>query len=54
MGRVVARQVRVGLGVAEIVDGHDLNLVGPLRLVERAQDIAADAAVAIDCNFDGH
>ena len=23
-------------------------------LVERAQDVAADAAVAVDCNFDGH
>ena len=52
--RVVARQMRVGLGVAEVVDGDDLNLVGALALVERAQNVAADTAVTVDCNFDGH
>ncbi len=54
MRRVVTSEVRVGLGVTEVVDGHDLNLVAALTLVERAQNIATDTAIAVDCYFDGH
>jgi hypothetical protein len=46
--------VGIGLGVTEIVDGHDLDLVRALALVERAQDVATDTTITIDCNFDGH
>jgi hypothetical protein len=46
--------VGVGLGVAEVVDGDDLDLVRAARLVERAQDVAADAAVAVDRHLDRH
>jgi hypothetical protein len=52
--RVVACEVRVGFGVTEVVDGDDLNLVRALRLIERAQDVATDATVTVDCDFDGH
>jgi hypothetical protein len=52
--RVVARQVRIGLGITQIVDRDDLDLAGALGVVQRAQDIAADAAVAIDSNLDWH
>ncbi len=51
---VVARQMRVRFRVAEIVHGDDLDLAAALALVERAQDVAADPAIAIDCDFDGH
>ena len=51
---VIARQVRVGFGIAEIVDRNDLDIILFAALVMSAQHIAADAAVAIDGNFDGH
>ena len=52
--RIVARQVGIGLRVTQVVDGHDLHIVTSGRLVMSAQDVAADAAVAIDGDFDGH
>ncbi len=54
MRRVVARQMRVGLGITEIVDGDDLDFAAALTFVERAQDVATDTAIAVDCYFDGH
>ena len=51
---VVAGQMGVGLGVAEVVDRHDLDFVRAIGFVERAQDVAADAAVAVDRDLDGH
>ena len=51
---VVAGQVGVRLGVAQVVDGDDLDVVFLAAFVESAQDIAADAAIAVDCNFDRH
>jgi hypothetical protein len=49
----MARQVRVRLSVAEIVDRDDLQPVFP-GFVMSAQDVAADAAVPVDRDFDGH
>jgi hypothetical protein len=46
--------VGVGLYRAQIVDGDDLNIVFFAGFVVRAKDIASDAAVAIDGDFDGH
>ena len=54
MRRVVARQVRIDLGVAQIVDRHDLQLRALAALVQRAQHVAPDAAVAVDSNFQCH
>ena len=54
MHGVVAGQVCVGFGVAEIVERDDLDLLLAIGLVQRAQDVAADAAVTIDSDFDGH
>src|SRR5690606_691221 len=54
VGGVVAGEVRVGFGIAQVVDGDDLDLLGALRLVQGAQDVTADAAVAVDTYFDGH
>ena len=51
---VVACQVRVGLGVTEIVDRDDLNLIGAAALVQRAKDVATDASVSVDGDFDRH
>ena len=50
---VVARQMRIGFAVAEIVDRYDFD-VGATRFVERAKNIATDAAVAVDTYFDCH
>ena len=54
VGGVVLGQVGIGVGIAEVVDGNDLDFAGAPALVERAQDVAADAAVAVDCDFDRH
>ena len=51
---VVARQMRIDLGVAEIVDRDDLQLRALAALVQRAQHVAADAAVTIDPHFQRH
>jgi hypothetical protein len=51
---VVAREVGVGLRRAQVVDGHDLQVVALVRLVVGAKDVAADAAVAVDGDADGH
>ena len=53
MRGVVARQVRIGLGLAEVVDRDDLDVVLLPAFVMRAQDVAADAAVTVDSDFDG-
>ena len=58
MRRVVACQVRVGLRAAQIIDGDDREIVPllgrPRAFVVGAQDIAADAAVTVDRDFDAH
>ena len=51
---VVTREVRVGLGIAQIVDGDDPDIVLTAALVVGAQDVAADAAVTIDGDVGGH
>src|SRR6185295_12746245 len=52
--RVVLREVRIRLRVAEVVHRDDLNLIGALRFIERAQDVAADASVTVDTYLDRH
>jgi hypothetical protein len=54
MRGVVARQVGVGVRIAEVVDRDDGNLVVATVLVERPEDVASDAAVTIDANLDRH
>src|SRR5690606_15785051 len=54
VGGVVARQVRVGLGIAQIVDGDDFDVVLLAGFVVGTQDVAADAAVPVDGDADGH
>jgi hypothetical protein len=50
----VLRQVRIDLGIAQIVYRDDLHLAGALALVHGTQHVAADAAVAVDSHFDCH
>jgi hypothetical protein len=54
VGGVVLRSMGVGFRVTEIVDRNDLDFVGAARLVKRAHDVPADAAIAIDCNLNCH
>ena len=51
---VVAGEVGVGLGVPEVVHRHDLDVVLLAALVVGAEDVAADAAIAVDGDLDGH
>jgi hypothetical protein len=53
MHAVVAQQVGVGLDRAEIVDGHDVDVLAA-GLIDGADDVAADAAKAIDGNSYSH
>ena len=50
---VIAEQMRVGLDRAEVVDGDDVDVLAA-GFVDRAQDVAADAAKSVDGNSDGH
>ena len=54
MHGVVARQVRIGFGAAQIVHRDDLDVLVAPGFVQGTQDIAADAAVAVDGDADGH
>ena len=50
---VVAQKMRVGLDRAEIVDGNHIDVLAA-GFIDRAHDVAADAAKSVDCNSDGH
>ena len=54
MDGVVLRKVRVGLGVPEVVDRDDLDLLVSPRLIKGAQNVAPDAPVAVDRDSDCH
>ena len=51
---VVLRQMRIGFRIAQVVDRDDFYFLVAAGFVQRAQHIAADAAVAVDGDFDGH
>ncbi len=53
MHAVEAQQMGVGLDRAEIVDGHDVDVLAA-GLEDGAHDVAADAAKAIDGNSNSH
>jgi hypothetical protein len=54
MSGVMLGQMRVGLRVAKIVDRDDLDVMTLAAFVVSTQDVAADPAVAVDCDFDRH
>ncbi len=54
VGGVVARQVRVRLGIAQVVDGDDFDIVLLATFVVGTQDVAADATVTVDGDANGH
>src|SRR2546429_9523116 len=51
---VIACQMRVRLTTPQIVDRDDREIVLLAAFVVRAQNVAADAAIAVDRDFDGH
>ncbi len=53
MDGIVAQQVSIGLDRAEIVDRDDFD-VGAARLDDGTENVAADAAEAVDGNLDSH
>ena len=54
MGCVVARQVCIGIRVAQIINGHDLDIVFLAALIVGAQHVAANSAIPINCNSNRH
>src|SRR5689334_20221447 len=54
MRGVVTREMRVRLGVSEIVQRDYLDRVLLAALVMSTQDVAADSAVTVNRDFDGH
>jgi hypothetical protein len=50
---VVLEQERVGRGVEQVVDGHDLDVVG-VTIKQRFQDLATDAPKAVDAYANCH
>ena len=52
VGRVVLEEQRVHLGRHEVVDGHDLDVRGPLD--DGLERLAADAAEAVDADAGRH
>jgi hypothetical protein len=52
--RVVARKVGIRCRVTKVVQRHYVELAGTAILVNCPHHIAADAAVAVDSNFDSH
>ena len=51
---IVAGQVGVGVDRTKIVDRNDLDIMFFMALVVGTENVAADAAVAIDGDADGH
>ena len=54
MGGVVLGQVCIGFGLAEIIDGDDLDVVLLAAFIVGTQHIAANPAITIDCNANRH
>ena len=51
---VVTGQVGIGLGIPQVVDRDDADLVGAAALVQSPQDVPADPAVAVDSYIYSH
>ena len=51
--RIESKQMSIGLDGAEVIDGNNFD-VRAARLDDSAQDIPADPAKTIDCNFYDH
>jgi len=54
VGGVVAGQVGVGLGIAQVVDGDDFDIVLLATFIVGTQDVAADATLTVDGDANGH
>jgi hypothetical protein len=53
MNRVMAKQARIRLGIAQVVDRHQFKvMVGPLE--NGARHIATDTSETVDCDFHCH
>ena len=54
VSRVVLGQVSVGSSIAEVVDGDHFEFVRQVVFMDGAHDVAANASISVDCNFDSH
>ena len=46
--------MRIAFGVAQIVNGHNLNIVLFVAFIVGAQNVAANAAIAVDSDANCH
>ena len=54
MGGVILSQMCIGIGITQIINGHDLKLVGTITLVQCTQDVSTDTSVTIYRDFYCH
>ena len=54
VGRIVAGEVGVGVGVPKVVDRYDVDVAAPVILIEGSQHVPPDTTVAVDSNLDCH
>ena len=54
VGGVVLGQMRVGVGIAKIIDGDNFEFIRASALENGAQYVPANASVTVDCNSYRH
>ena len=54
MCRIVPGQMGIGIRVTKIVDGDNGELIGTVQLIHGPQNVAADAAISVDCDSHWH
>ncbi len=51
---VAPGQMRIRIGIAEVIDGNDLDIGALVAFIQRAQHVATDASITVDAYLDGH
>ena len=54
MRRIAPGQVRVRVGITQIINGNDLDFSAFVAFVQRAQYVATDASVTVNAYLDCH
>jgi hypothetical protein len=54
MRRIAPREVRIGIRIAQVINGNNFDVRVFAALVQSTQHVAANAAVAVNSNLDRH
>jgi hypothetical protein len=46
--------MRIGLGVPEIIDCNDFKFAAALAFIQGPEHVAANSAISVNRDFDGH